>query len=100
MYGIHSRRNGIRWRPRSLEQVQADFASLEMHIRVADGREKADSWRCQRVRVWDLDVEFPETACGHVSTKTPLIVDPEVHLGMQCLPRLSRLLSSGGAHHR
>jgi hypothetical protein len=49
-------------RPRRLEQVEADFARVEVDVGVADGRDEADGGRDERVRLGDVDVEEPGAA--------------------------------------
>lgn len=53
-------RDRIHRRPRSLEQVQADLARLEVDVWVTDGSDEANGRRCIGVCVRDLDVEFPQ----------------------------------------
>lgn len=57
MYTRHSRCNGVCRCPICLEQIKADLASLEVDVRMADGRDEA----YRRRRVWvcqgDVDVK-------------------------------------------
>lgn len=59
MYARHCGRDGVRRRPRCLEQIEADLAGLEVDIWVADGRDEADGGRGEGVCVRDVDVEGP-----------------------------------------
>lgn len=63
MYARHGRADSVRRRPRRLEQVEADFASLEVHVWVTDGRDEAHRGRRQRVLRGDVDVEEPASPC-------------------------------------
>lgn len=65
MDSLQRRRERVRRRPRRLQKIEADFASLEIHIGVADGRREVDFGRGERVGGRDEDVEAPET--GFVS---------------------------------
>jgi len=64
MYRRHGRGDGVRGRPRRLEQVEADLARVEVDIGVADGRDEADRGRRVGVRVWNVDVKKPAAAWG------------------------------------
>ena len=63
MYTRHGRRDRVCGCPRRLEQVETDFARLEVDVRVADGRCEADCGGCEGVCRRDVDGEGPETAC-------------------------------------
>ena len=60
MDSLQRRCERVRRRPRRLQKIEADFARLEIHIRVADGRRKGDFGRGERVGGRDEDVEAPE----------------------------------------
>ena len=60
----HGRCDGVCRCPAGLEQVQADFTSLEINVWVADGRDEADGRRGEGVVVGDVDIESPAAACA------------------------------------
>ena len=59
MYAHHSRRDSVCGCPARLEQVEADLASLEVNIGVADGRDEADRRRRIGIGRRDVNVEEP-----------------------------------------
>jgi hypothetical protein len=59
VYRGHGCRYCVCGRPGALQEVEADFARLEVYIRVADWRYKADGGRRERVRIGNVDVEEP-----------------------------------------
>ena len=63
MYSLQGRRERVRRRPRRLQQVEADLAGFEVHVRVADGGCEGDFGRGEGVGGRDEDVEAPETGC-------------------------------------
>lgn len=64
VYARHGRCDGVCRCPAGLEQVQADFTSLEIYVWVADGRDEADGRRGERVVVRNVDIESPAAACA------------------------------------
>jgi hypothetical protein len=62
MYRRHGRGDGVRGRPRRLEQIKADLARLEVDVGVADGCDEADRGGRVGVRVRDVNVEEPAAA--------------------------------------
>jgi hypothetical protein len=48
--------------PRRLEQIEADFARVEVDVGVADGRDEAHRGRDERVGLGNVDVEEPAAA--------------------------------------
>lgn len=61
VYSLQRRSERVRRRPRRFQEVEADFASFEIHVRVADGGCEGDFGRGERVGWRDEDVEVPET---------------------------------------
>jgi len=59
MHTRQRRRYSISGRPRRLEQIETDFAGLEIDIRVADFGDEFDGGRGEGVSVGDGDVEEP-----------------------------------------
>lgn len=64
MYARHGGGDCVRGRPAGFQQVEADFARLEVDVGVADGRDEADCGRGEGVLRGDADGEEPCATCG------------------------------------